>query len=428
MRYKVPPNGYNLTAKVEIDASGSVLVTGSSYNRNKGSYDYATVKYSAGGQQQWATRYNGPANSYDLAADLVVDAAGDVYVTGTTYTDTQSDYATLKYDAAGQQRWEVLYNGPANGYDEAAKLVLAIADNRLVVTGTSDGGSSTGFDMATVGYNTQIGVERWVNRYNGPANGDDVVANLAVVNGSGVVVVGTSYSGSNADYITCVLVEGDLQWQARYNDPANSYDEAKAVAVDETGNVYVTGLSYNSDGTDDYATVKYAVRGQVLWAARYDGAGSYDEAAAITVDASNNVYVTGYSLGTDTGYDFATLKYSQNNGGGPLALATSAASVEAISAPLTVAAPSRQLQELAVYPNPTTGPSTISFRPVQDGAAQVRVYNQLGQQVATLYEGKVRQGQHYELPLNSEKLAAGLYTCSLLVNGQRESVRLVVTH
>jgi hypothetical protein len=61
-----------------------------------------------------------------------------------------------------------------------------------------------------------------------------------------------------------------------------------------------------------------------------------------------------------------------------------------------------------------------------DGPAQVLVYNQLGQQVTSLYEGTVRKGQHYELPLHSQKLAPGLYTCSLLVAGQRETVRVVV--
>ncbi|HEX8426848.1 SBBP repeat-containing protein [Hymenobacter sp.] len=438
-RYNGPASGYDLAAKVRVDLAGNVLVTGSSDNGASSSYDYATIKYDANGQQQWATRYNGPANSFDLAADLVVDDSGNVYVTGTTYTDSQSDYATLKYDAAGQQQWAARYNGTGNGYDEAAKLGLTgVRQTGVVVTGTSDGGSSTGFDIATALYAGTTGQQQWVNRYNGPGNGDDVVADLVTGqrNNEYVYVAGTSFSSVGADYaIMSYYISGQPLWNIRYNGPANSYDEAKAVAVDAAGNAYVTGLSYNSDGTDDYATVKYAFNpnpnstlqtGQQLWAARYDGAGSYDEAAAIAVDGSNNVYVTGYSLGTSTGYDFATLKYSQSNGGGPVAQTSAASSSVAASAPLAVAAPRKGQQELAVYPNPATGPTTLSFRPVLDGSAQVLVYNQLGQQVATLYAGTVHKGQHYELPLHSEKLALGLYTCSLLVNGQRETVRLLI--
>ncbi|MDF7812049.1 T9SS type A sorting domain-containing protein [Hymenobacter sp. YC55] len=436
-RYNGPANGYDLAAKVKVDAAGNVYVTGSSDNGSTSSYDYATLKYTTNGQQLWATRYNGPANSFDLAADLGVDNEGNVYVTGTTYTSSQSDYATLKYDTTGQQQWEKIYNGTGNGYDEAAKIVV-VSLNNVAVTGTSYGGTSTGYDFATIRYGVFDGFQSWASRYNDPANGDDVVADLAVTSQGDVVVAGTSYGGPSADYSTVRYSgsNGQLIWNNRYDGPANSYDEAKAVAVNAAGNVYVTGLSYNSAGTNDYATIEYdsnpnpnTTTSRLLWEERYNGSGnSYDEAVAIAADASNNVYVTGYSLGSGTGYDFATLKYGRVSiNTGPVALA-GAVPVVAARAPLALDAPGKNVQELAVYPNPTTGPTTVSFRPVQDGAAQVQVYNQLGQQVATLYEGKVRQGQHYELSLRSEKLAPGLYTCSLLVNGQRETVRVLIGH
>ena len=79
-----------------------------------------------------------------------------------------------------------------------------------------------------------------------------------------------------------VVGQTDPLWRVRYAGPERR-DQAGAIAVDRTGNVYVTGFSDNAqrDGeleARDYLTVKYDVDGNELWVARYAGlAGSRDE-------------------------------------------------------------------------------------------------------------------------------------------------------
>ena len=104
----------------------------------------------------------------------------------------------------------------------------------------------------------------------------------------------------------------DTAWVRHYGSGLiPSADAAVAVAVDASGNVYVTGYSYGSGTSYDYATIKYTSAGDTAWVRRYNGPGnSWDEATALAVDASRNVYVTGKSYGSGTDRDYATIKYT----------------------------------------------------------------------------------------------------------------------
>src|SRR5262245_3762898 len=84
-------------------------------------------------------------------------------------------------------------------------------------------------------------------------------------------------------------------WTNRYAGPINGYDVAIAVAVDSSGNVFVTGGSLGANGRLAYATVGYSSAGTPLWTNRYQG-GPFDSAAtAVAVGSSGQVFVTGQS-------------------------------------------------------------------------------------------------------------------------------------
>ena len=308
-RYNGPANDDDHASAIAVDASGNVYVTGSSIGTAWPDYDYATVKYDSSGNQLWVARYNGAQGDFDFANAIAVDDSGNVYVTGFS-DDAGFDYATVKYDSSGNQQWVARYNGPASDDDEAYAIAVDASGN-VYVTGLSVG-LGTQEDYATVKYNSS-GQQQWVARYNGPGNGDDEAYGIAVDALGNVYVTGYSAgSGTGlSDYATIKYdSSGQQQWVARYNGPGNGTDQANAIAIDASGNVYATGFSDGGPGSGfDYATVKYDSSGQEQWVARYDGPdNSADFATGIALDGSGNVYVTGGS--TSGAYDYATIKYN----------------------------------------------------------------------------------------------------------------------
>src|SRR5260370_11363774 len=186
-------------------------------------------------REEWAARYNGLGNQADGAEAIALDAEGNVYVTGFTWVGSSPsyDYATIKYGPTGNQLWVTQYDGTTNGSDHAQAMAHD-GEGNVYATGESYGYASDtdANDYATIKYDT----------------------------------------------------DGNELWVARYNGPGNGYDGAKAIALDSSGNVYVTGTSEGATGFN-YATIKYGACGNELWVARYDSgrANTFHFAKALTL-------------------------------------------------------------------------------------------------------------------------------------------------
>jgi hypothetical protein len=261
------PGSSDTTAAVVVSPSGgTVYVTGTSLQAVTGDLAHdaaATVAYDAAtGAQLWAARYSGAANRGGVADSVAVSPSGPtVFVTGfaPNKAGSENNFATIAYDAAaGTRLWVTRYVGTATTNGVADSVAVSPSGATVFVTGDSQAGSSGAY--VTVGYDPATGAQLWAARYTG--HGSRGAIALAVSpSGNTVYVTGAIFrAGSDFDAATVAYnaATGAQLWAARYDGPANGDDIAAGLAVSPTtGTVFVTGERDTTDPHADIATVAY---------------------------------------------------------------------------------------------------------------------------------------------------------------------------
>ena len=280
--------------------------------------DFITIKYDASGNQLWARILDQPDTRYCPVA-MNADVYGNVYVTGTKFTVTKNGhrgaYIIVKYDTNGKQLWLTSYDNSVPICCNMAQAAAVDEAGNVYVTGSSPGSSGT-TEVVTVKYSSS-GRQLYAAHYQRPGSKFNSASAIAVDKPGNVYITGSAYMGSPGvdDYLTLKYDgKGNLLWAATYDGPAHGSDYAYKIAVDGSGNTYVTGRSSQDAGSNiDYATIKYDASGKELWVACYNGPGNrFDVPHDMELDPWGNVVVTGESDGLNNKREYATVKYSSN--------------------------------------------------------------------------------------------------------------------
>lgn len=314
-RYYRGTAGHEAGRAVTTDLNGNVYVAGIASSPTNNHEDAVLIKYSPGGKLLWARVYDAPFHDNDGYFAVTVDGVGNAYATGYS---TQSglhlqDLLTVKYDPAGNRQWMRTYDGEES-FDDWAESIAVDKGGNTVVTGAR--GEYCGdhcYSYATVKY-SPTGVQLWARIYDPQPVSDDLAHAVKVDSAGNVYVTGES-AWKNAFYDFATLKyapNGTLLWSKRYNGLGDGNDSAYGLALDSQGNAIVGGYSYVSlDNYSDHTTVKYAPTGQMLWVRRYNGAGSdEDRSYFVGLDSVDSVYAVGFTVGAATAAeDFVTIKY-----------------------------------------------------------------------------------------------------------------------
>jgi len=279
---------------IAVDGKGNVYVTGFEDVTDELSNIWVR-KYKTNGDIVWTNTHNGIADGFDGGNGIAVDASDNVYVTGYEYVDGQSRNIWLrKYDSSGKDLWTKTYNNNIyNGY-EAGSDIAVDRDGNVYITGYEQV-SDENYNIWVRKYNSE-GNEVWTKTYNGTTDGDDRGHGIAIDGAGNVYVTGYEFVTGEWENIWVRKYDSDGKelWTRTHNGTASGEDAGCDIALDGGGNVYVIGYEEDVKESLNIWLGKYDSAGNELWTRTHNGtANDDDEGYGIAVDGSGNIYVTG---------------------------------------------------------------------------------------------------------------------------------------
>ena len=207
------------------------------------------------------------------------------------------------------EEWLHRYTGPESSTDTPTKFTKDAAGNFYVTGRTIVGGSY--FHIVTVKYNSS-GVRQWIAKYIGAADQNDEGTSILTDNSGNVYVSGVSrlVSGQFDIILLKYNSSGVQQWVRQYNGPGNFDDISSGIALDNSGYIYAGGYSYGSGTGYDYLIIKYNLSGDQIWTKRWNAPSNADDyLKKISLSPDGKIVVTGFSYNPASSNDFVTQKY-----------------------------------------------------------------------------------------------------------------------
>ncbi|MET3542304.1 Tfp pilus assembly major pilin PilA, partial [Pontibacter aydingkolensis] len=319
---------------IAVDGQGNTYVTGEFYGTatfgsttltSAGGADIFVAKYDPSGTVLWALRAGGTSN--ELGFGIAVDGSGNAYVTGYFYGTTTLGSTTLtssggwgmfvaKYNASGTVVWAKQAGGTSFNYGRGIAVDgqgNAYVTGEFYGTATFEGTTLTsagGTDVFVAKYNAS-GTVVWAKQAGGTSS--DYGRGIAVDGQGNAYVTGEFYGTATFEGTTLTSSGGTDMFVAKYNASGTvvwakqaggtSSDYGRGIAVDGSGNAYVTGYFFEtvsfgtieliSAGRNDMFVAKYNASGTVVWAQRAGGT-SHCSGYAIALDSQGGAYVTGH--------------------------------------------------------------------------------------------------------------------------------------
>ncbi|MGC4022866.1 MAG: SBBP repeat-containing protein [Cyclobacteriaceae bacterium] len=374
---------------ITVDAYGNIFLTGSTWSASgiaqdghdntygtdgtfTGNSDAFLLKFNSAGDLKWGTYCGGFFQ--DDGKDVITDSYGNVYIIGTTYSDSgiaangfdnvgdpqYGDAFIVKYDSEGALIWGTYFGGA--GEDQGLSIALDTQGDFFYAGGRTLGSPN----LAYHGYDSTIGnYDAWLAKF---------------------------------------TLDGNRVWSTYYGSSESPviYDQCNSLAVDESGNIYMAGLTLSTteiafggfdttyNGRFDAFMVKFSGGGKPVWGSYFGGPG--DDVSNAVVAGNGKVFMTGSAMSDTLSYQGFDNTYNGS---------IDAYLIDVTEKPI-ITNITEELQ-LQIFPNPSSGNFSIQFNS-QCENTNVQLINELGQNIPITERKFV-----YKIEISSDGNSPGIY-------------------
>jgi hypothetical protein len=409
---------------IAIDGSGYAYVTGRTYSTNfptlnpyqthQGEEDVFVTKLSISGASLIYSTYLG-GSDYDYGYGIAVDGSGNTYVTGETDC---SSFPTLN-----------AYQSTFQGGDcDAFVTKLSSSGDSLIYStylggGDSDHGNGIAVDGSGYAYVTGwtwSSIFPTLNPYQTHQGEKDVFVTKLSTSGSGLIY-STYLGGGDLDEARGIAVDGS----------GCAYVTGRTESSDfPTLNPYQTYQGGGFFGVDAFVTKLSSSGNNLIYSTYLGGAGGEDQGSGIAVDDSGNAYVTGYTGSSN----FPTLNPYQASyqgvNGDAYVTKLSADILDDVSDEMTpVSLPEKPALDQN-YPNPFNPSTEIGFDFPKPSFVSLDIFDVLGRKVSTLINEHLTAGskrvQWDGKDNTGAEVASGVYFYRLRIGDHVEVKKMVL--